>query len=233
MSAAVSASNAPATTTTTTSAPSESAGDSRPEQPEPEQQPEQQRHPLQFRWTLWYDFPRNHGRVSQKTWEDNLKDFVTVDTVEAFWSVVNNIMEPSQLPVGSNMHMFKEGIRPAWEDAMNEAGGKWVMTLGRRDKARLDEFWINTLVGMVAEHFDAKSSDDLSGVVVSVRKEKARIALWTKTAMREDVRRSIGKTWREAACEGGLPDSFELEYMVHKDAMARDRSYLNKALDRL
>lgn len=116
---------------------------------------------------------------------------------------------------------------------MNEAGGKWVLTFGKRDGHLIDEFWLNSLIAIVAEHFDAKASDDICGIVVSVRKDKTRLALWTKSALREDLRRSIGKRWREVICEGGLPAHIEMEYMVHKDAMAKDRSYLSKALDRM
>ncbi|KAK4536565.1 hypothetical protein CDCA_CDCA09G2590 [Cyanidium caldarium] len=181
---------------------------------------------------MWYDMPRG-SRVSQQNWSDNVRAFAEIDTVESFWSAVNNIVEPSRLPMSSNMHMFKHGIRPEWEDAMNEAGGKWVLTLGKRDLHRVDEFWLHSLIGIVAEHFEPKASDDICGIVVSVRKEKTRLALWTKSALREDLRRAIGKRWREVLCDGGLPAHLELEYMVHKDAMAKDRSYLSKALDRM
>jgi hypothetical protein len=36
------------------------------------------KHPLQNRWTLWYDNP---GKKSAESWEANLKKIVTFDTV--------------------------------------------------------------------------------------------------------------------------------------------------------
>ncbi|KAF6002838.1 hypothetical protein CCYA_CCYA08G2456 [Cyanidiococcus yangmingshanensis] len=189
-------------------------------------------HPLQFSWTFWYDMPRGI-KPSQENWSNNVKAFAEIDSVEKFWAVINNIVEPSRLPPGSNLHVFKQGIRPEWEDAMNEAGGKWVVTLPKKELARIDEFWLNSLIAILGEHFEAKASDDICGFVVSVRRDKGRLALWNKSALREDLRRSIGKRWREVLCERGLPRDLELEYMVHKDAMAYDRSYVGKALDRL
>eukprot|EP00166_Cyanidium_caldarium_P003272 ctg_317.g222 len=59
------------------------------------------------------------------------------------------------------------------------------------------------------------------------------VSFMDQERLREDLRRAIGKRWREVLCDGGLPAHLELEYMVHKDAMAKDRSYLSKALDRM
>lgn len=41
------------------------------------------KHPLQSRWVLWYDNPKN--MQNGETWEDNLKKIFTFDTVEDFW----------------------------------------------------------------------------------------------------------------------------------------------------
>jgi hypothetical protein len=41
--------------------------------------------------------------------------------------------------------LFKEGIRPAWEDPVNESGGKWVYAL--RDREALDDTWMNMVNG--------------------------------------------------------------------------------------
>lgn len=40
-------------------------------------------HPLQNEWTLWYDVAakRNTGA----SWSDNLKEIITISTVEEFW----------------------------------------------------------------------------------------------------------------------------------------------------
>ncbi|RHZ32165.1 hypothetical protein DYB31_006300, partial [Aphanomyces astaci] len=60
----------------------------------------------------------------------------------------NNILPPTKLLVGSNYHLFKEGIRPMWEDPINAKGGKWVLTNNRQRRARLDDAWMNTVLVM-------------------------------------------------------------------------------------
>ncbi len=46
------------------------------------------RHPLQHRWTMWYDTPSTSdvkGRPSSSKWNSSLKQIFTFDTVEDFW----------------------------------------------------------------------------------------------------------------------------------------------------
>ncbi|GMF40835.1 unnamed protein product [Phytophthora fragariaefolia] len=53
-------------------------------QPSEEQKTEDAvQHPLQNRWVLWYDNPKK--RHSTESWEDNLKNVYTFNTVEDFW----------------------------------------------------------------------------------------------------------------------------------------------------
>lgn len=44
-----------------------------------------EKHPLQFKWTLWHDPPKNKGS-SGKNWADNLRPIASFDTVEDFWA---------------------------------------------------------------------------------------------------------------------------------------------------
>ena len=69
------------------------------------------KHPLQNAWTLWF-FKNDKAR----SWEENQKAIITVNTVEDFWSLYNHIEVASRLPPGSDYSLFKEGIFPDWED---------------------------------------------------------------------------------------------------------------------
>ncbi|KAI9716634.1 MAG: glucose repression mediator protein [Chrysothrix sp. TS-e1954] len=40
---------------------------------------------------------------------------------------------PSALPIVSDYHFFKDGIRPVWEDDENKKGGKWIILRAARD----------------------------------------------------------------------------------------------------
>lgn len=68
-------------------------------------------------------------------------------------SVYNNIMKTCDLSISSNYHLFKQGIKPMWEDPANKHGGKWSIQLPRnKTMSDIDNIWLYTvsLFGFVA-----------------------------------------------------------------------------------
>ena len=49
-----------------------------------------------------------------------------VGSVEQWWGLYTHLARPSELPPLSDLHLFKLGIKPMWEDPANVNGGKWV-----------------------------------------------------------------------------------------------------------
>ncbi|GAB9472520.1 hypothetical protein Gpo141_00009696 [Globisporangium polare] len=182
------------------------------------------KHPLQNRWVLWYDNPKK--RHSTETWEENLKNVYAFSTVEDFWCLYNNVLSPTKLAIGSNYHLFKEGIRPMWEDPINAKGGKWIFTNARSRKARLDECWLHVMLSLIGETL--QDDDDICGAVVSVRKAQDRIAIWSATADAEDRQRAIGRGFRQALVDFGKNEM--LKYQSHADAAASGSSFQNEVM---
>ena len=62
-------------------------------------------------------------------------------------SLYNNIKPPSWLGVGTDFHLFKEGVEPKWEDPSCEHGGKWTVLVpkGPNCKQVLDTYWLNAV----------------------------------------------------------------------------------------
>ncbi|KAG9403536.1 hypothetical protein AC1031_006176 [Aphanomyces cochlioides] len=181
------------------------------------------KHPLQHRWVLWYDNPKK--KLPNESWEENLKTVYTFDTVEDFWCMFNNILPPTKLASGSNYHLFKQGIRPMWEDPINAKGGKWVLTNSRQRRARLDDAWMHTMLALIGECLE--DDDDLCGAVVSVRKAQDRIAVWTKTATNESLQKVVGRNFRKVL---ELNKNEVLKYQSHADAAASGSSYQNEVV---
>ncbi|KAG8706042.1 eukaryotic translation initiation factor 4E [Ceratobasidium sp. 395] len=89
----------------------------------------------------------------------------------------------------------QDDIMPAWEDASNKDGGKWSVQLPKeKNRARIDEMWLYTMLAAIGETFDpALSKADkesaeptpaslISGVIVSSRPQFYRISIWTRLA---------------------------------------------------
>ncbi|KAI8585701.1 translation initiation factor eIF 4e-like domain-containing protein [Geranomyces variabilis] len=179
------------------------------------------KHPLQNRWTLWFDNPQK--RTGQHNWEKSLKNLITFDTVEDFWGVYNNVVVASQLAHGANYHLFKEGVRPMWEDPENENGGKWIFPVPKAKRGDLDQSWLFTMLACIGESFN--NSEEICGAVVSIRKQQDRIALWTKHALDSDAATAAGGHWKSIL---QLPDADKIGYQAHSDALRKNSSFSNQ-----
>ena len=71
-------------------------------------------HPLKHKFVFWYT-RRTPGVRNQTSYEDNIKKIVDFSTVEGFWVCYCHLARPSSLPSPTDLHLFKEGIRPLWE----------------------------------------------------------------------------------------------------------------------
>ncbi|GAA6007012.1 hypothetical protein JCM11491_001477 [Sporobolomyces phaffii] len=179
------------------------------------------KHPLYSPWTLWFDSASKQDKA--KSWEEALSKVISFQSVEEFWGLYNNIIAPSHLSPNSNYYLFKEGIKPAWEDHANEKGGKWSVQLPRGKYAgEIDTYWLYTMLAAIGETFEtpftqpSSASDDstpsastpvplpstfsneITGVIVSARKAFYRINIWTRTSGPEARARieNIGKHFK-------------------------------------
>lgn len=162
-------------------------------------------HPLERKWTLWYDAPMRN-KAGGGAWGENLHEVYTVQSVEEFWSVFSNICGPASLPIAANYYFFKTGIRPVWEDEVNKNGGKWVAKVARNHRGdRLNRAWLTVILALVGECFPHE--DEICGAVVNIRKPDDRICIWTKTANDEAALRAIGGQLRTLVKDAGITDA--------------------------
>jgi translation initiation factor 4E len=70
--------------------------------------------PLQLaaRFKFWYQ----HFVKGEDTFEESLKPVATIATVEEFWTYYQHFKRPTELLVGSYIYLFKEDVKPVWED---------------------------------------------------------------------------------------------------------------------
>ncbi|KAK4703841.1 translation initiation factor 4E, partial [Phenoliferia sp. Uapishka_3] len=224
------------------------------------------KHPLYSKWQLWFDSASKQDKA--KSWDDALVkviirplthsyiqlsflepvQVIAFDSVEEFWGLYNNIVPPSLIHPNSNYYLFKEGVKPAWEDSANSKGGKWSVQLPRgKYSEAIDNYWLYTMLAAIGETFetpftptDSPSSDDalpasfndeVTGVIVSARKAFYRINIWTRSAGTADELKikNIGKHFKMGVL--GLEDglkiserdkvSSDVEFVSHKDSQSR------------
>ncbi len=139
-------------------------------------------------WCEERDAAPNYS-VTLDEWCENLYSLQEVDSISSFWCLWNNLKSVMGLPDGSVYNFFKKGVKPVWEDAKNDGGGRWVFILPRdRDgtaKIRqeyfartVDETWITVVLSLIGNTIDPQ--DIVCGTVVQVRSREIRFAVWTR-----------------------------------------------------
>ncbi|KAK8122023.1 hypothetical protein PG984_010693 [Apiospora sp. TS-2023a] len=191
------------------------------------------KHPLQNKWTLWFTKPSS-GKGDN--WNDLLKEVITFNSVEEFWGIYNNIAPVSDLALKSDYHLFKEGVRPEWEDPQNKHGGKWSYSFKDKRNCDINDIWLHTMLAAIGETLEEEEDGEVMGVVVNVRKAFFRIGVWTRTIGKsipnrgdgdvaggkgrsvqkgQDILMNIGKRFKEIL---KLPANEPVEYSGHTDA---------------
>lgn len=167
------------------------------------------KHQLNSKWKLWYTKPA----VSEnESWSDLLRPVISFTTVEEFWAIQNAIPKPRELPLKSDYHLFRNDIRPEWEDNANSKGGKWSFQFRGRIP-QIDDLWLRALLAVIGESIDEDDSE-INGVVVNIRRSGYKIALWTKSTRQGPLSR-VGAKFKAVL---QLEESEKLEFFTHSSA---------------
>jgi len=193
-------------------------------------------HPLYSKWVLWFDNASKQNKA--KDWNEQLQEVMTFESVEEFWGLYNNIVPPSHIATNSNYYLFKNGIKPAWEDPANTDGGKWAIQLPRdKNRETIDKYWLYTMLAAIGETFETPYgqaptpempfTDEVTGVIVSSRKAFYRISIWTRSSDTKAKVEDIGKHFKlgvlgfTGKITGGYTS--EVEFQSHRDSQVRGK----------
>ncbi|KAL9626283.1 MAG: hypothetical protein Q9164_007908, partial [Protoblastenia rupestris] len=172
-------------------------------------------HPLRSTWNLFYRPPTS----KYSDYEKSTIKLASISTVETFWTIYSHLKRPSQLPSVSDYHIFKEGIRPVWEDEANKRGGKWIVRL---KKGVADRYWEDLLFAIIGDQF-MEAGEEVCGAVLSVRSGEDVLNVWTKNdggrnvKIRETIKRLLA-----------FPADTNIVWKSHDDSIAQ-RSALDEA----
>eukprot|EP00050_Salpingoeca_kvevrii_P021930 m.118066 g.118066 ORF g.118066 m.118066 type:complete len:275 (+) comp9528_c0_seq1:899-1723(+) len=179
-------------------------------------------------WTFWFDDPSavkaRRSLRQADSYEDQLKELGSVRSVEMFWRYLSHLLPPANMGIGSNYHFFRHGIRPMWEDRANVDGGKWVITIDSPLLTeRVNDLWLATLAGLIGEQIDL--TNQVTGAVISRRRERYALALWTADKSSDKLNLGVGKRWLQL-----LPKfDYKIAFKHHTDAKRVGKSYSTTA----
>ena len=75
--------------------------------------------------------------------------------------------------MGSYIYLFREEVKPVWEDEHNQNGGAFVL---RFEKLKCDRLWEDILLGYISAGKEELQS--VNGIRLKVKKDFAEIDFW-------------------------------------------------------
>lgn len=129
---------------------------------------------------------------------------------------------PNDIKMTMDIHIFKEGIKPMWEDTSNRNGGKCMV---RVKKGLTSMYWEDLLFAMIGEQFDV--GHEICGAVVSIRTGEDIISVWNKSSENVEATNKIRDQIRRIL---KLPSFVTIEYKKHQECLTDQSSYRNPSL---
>lgn len=131
---------------------------------------------LRYTWTIWEQIMQSQDSKAAQ-YSDATHRVASFSTVKNFWRYWNHLPQPSELLDGKKfvretadsrnvvdaLMVFREGIKPEWEDAVNATGGHFQFMLKPNlGGGTIDEYWNNIVLGMIGGTIEP--ADMITGV---------------------------------------------------------------------
>lgn len=190
-------------------------------------------HLLERKWVLWFRPPGGHSNSTPaaKSWEESQKLYFSADTVEDFWRGFHKLprIVPGH-PLNCDYSLFRDGIKPMWEDEQNKMGGRWTYSVERRQSNAtnmpmpnlIEQVWLDVMLCLIGEGFHPHG-EKIAGGVCGIRQPRtggpkssnegmaAKIHIWTLDASDVEANMKIGEILKDVL---HAPDG-QLTYSPH------------------
>ena len=165
---------------------------------------------LENKFSFLFRIDKNIQHQSQKQvlakekYELQVKKIADFDTIEDFWSIFQHLRKPDSFRPGIEYFMFKEPVKPLWEDENNKNGGRFTIKLKRGYTTIIWEEMIFALIGGI---LPKEIKDEINGIVVTSKKEFNTLQIWFRN-FDSKIIKELEKKLRELLV---IPEEVKLE----------------------
>jgi translation initiation factor 4E len=134
---------------------------------------------LRLKWSFWVQ--TDAAEKEESNYNDATKQLIAFDTIESFWATFSNVPQPSVVFGGDKVYMgddsvtammlFRDGVRPEWEDPVNAEGGHFQFHWkpNGTPPAQLDEYWNNLVLAIVGDTIESEGEFSPYPIIQGVR----------------------------------------------------------------
>mmetsp|Transcript_27463 Transcript_27463/g.107470 ORF Transcript_27463/g.107470 Transcript_27463/m.107470 type:complete len:201 (-) Transcript_27463:515-1117(-) len=124
-----------------------------------------------------FSFMKRSATSRNETYGSSIKEIGSFGSIEDFWSFYSHLTRPNDLAVNTDYYMFREPVKPLWEDPENKNGGRWTI---RMKKGIANRAFEDMSICLIGEQFD--EYETVNGLALSVRYQEDVLSLWTRTS---------------------------------------------------
>ena len=155
---------------------------------------------LNYSFAFW--FSNHNGNKTKKAdeYEGLLTHIKSFSTAEEFWGIYQHMKRPELLQKGTELFLFKDSIRPLWEDKANSGGGKLVLHF---PKNYSDRTWEDICLNVLLLN---DTNDKVNGCVINIKDYYVLLSIWLKRLNSRHEKEKY-KKWMLNALD--LPENYD------------------------
>ena len=138
-------------------------------------------HPLFTNFTFWFRINETSTLNPYKNsinfidYENQVKKLSTFSTIEDFWKIFQHLKKPEELNTGIEIDLFKNEIKPVWEEEVNKNGGKIALKLNKNFTSII---WEELIFAFIGGNFPDNIKNEINGILISSKKEFNVLQIW-------------------------------------------------------
>lgn len=161
---------------------------------------------LHYVYSFWTFFKRDAKEKSLNEFQNELQKVVDVLSLDEFWGIYKHLKRPSSLDKNNEIMLFRNNIKPYWEDSKNKGGGRVIIPL--KKDAYANKLWEELLVLFI---HNPKEIRKVTGVVLNAKSTESLISVWTK-ALAPNAKTEIRDYFVNAL---NIPGDIKVTYKDH------------------
>ena len=161
---------------------------------------------LPSNYDLWLFDSTSTKKTDKANFFEKIKKTLHISTLKDLAAFYGNFRKPKTMPNGCEVYLFKEGIKPLWEDKSNQNGGSFFLHI---KKTFANKIWENFLTSIVSEELEELKK--VNGIIMRVLLLEVVFYIWTKDLTKAEERVMI--QWVKNTA--GLSAKIKLEFKRH------------------